>query len=231
MGDVRRLLAKLMPRSPSFGGGFGGIPDLTAQDIAAAVGMCPAGLGRELMCRLWWPDSAQGGARPLEAIMLASVMAEWLKRQRAVGLAKLAKLIAEGGDARVSLRAARSELTAAIANRWPKMTAGNAPAYRAICYAVLFEMSGPRQCPKCGGTGYVRGADKVQRPCQRCEKRGVVAYTDAERAASCLVTDGAYRSSWSGVYDYLYRHCVQEESESRAVLARRLGRAFEDDFA
>ena len=48
MTDPRRLVARLNPTTVRYDVGRGGIPDLTAQDIAAALAFVPAGLGREV---------------------------------------------------------------------------------------------------------------------------------------------------------------------------------------
>lgn len=59
MGNVRELLSSRMgPTTVKFDTGRGGTPDLTTQDIAAALAYVQDGLGRELLEALWWPESA-----------------------------------------------------------------------------------------------------------------------------------------------------------------------------
>lgn len=222
MADVRKLMAKLMPRSPSFGMGSGGVPDLTPQDVAAAIGMCPPGLGRELMCRLWWPDGAKSSEAQLEHIMMRGLLAESLRRRHALGVAKFAVHIAESGDPRISKARALSDLKQAQANSWPHFTRESAPTYRALCFAAIIEMGGPRQCKACGGSGYVKSKDGVIRPCTRCETRGVVPHTDVERAAWCGLSYSQFRQRWAEVYGWLFRHCVDEEALARKRLGIRL---------
>ncbi len=53
MAHVGKLLARLNPTTVRYDIGRGGMPELTPQDIAGALAMVPAGLGRELICRLW----------------------------------------------------------------------------------------------------------------------------------------------------------------------------------
>jgi hypothetical protein len=55
------------------------VPELTAQDIAAALAFVPAGLGREVLIACWWPDARNG----LQLIDFARevMFAKW-RRQR-----------------------------------------------------------------------------------------------------------------------------------------------------
>ncbi len=58
MTDPRRLLARLNPSTIRYDTLPGGVPELTAQDIAHALGLVPVGLGREVLQACWWPDGA-----------------------------------------------------------------------------------------------------------------------------------------------------------------------------
>ncbi|REN10513.1 hypothetical protein DSI35_10890, partial [Mycobacterium tuberculosis] len=73
MANVRELMARLGPSTVKFDTGRGGTPDLTNQDIAAALGMVPAGLGRELLEACWWPDGAALRRHKLRDAVIALV--------------------------------------------------------------------------------------------------------------------------------------------------------------
>lgn len=59
MADRREMLARLNAQTARFDvGQGGGAPSLTTSAIAAALGMVPAGLGREVMEAVYLPDGA-----------------------------------------------------------------------------------------------------------------------------------------------------------------------------
>lgn len=218
MTDVRKLLARLNPAVCRFDIGRGGLPELTPQDIAAAVGMVPAGLGRELMCRLWWPDGAQLATKELDALLRQAMFVEWLRRARRLEAAKLALHVAEE-DRHGSVHRARSEVEAARAECWPKV----GPAYKLLRVAVLDEMASPPQCQKCYGRGNVKTRTTVLVTCTACDGRGTVPVSDRQRAAALGVNESSFRRTWRGAYLWLLAHCTDAEAEARRQLSRRLG--------
>ncbi len=65
MGSAARLLARLAPKSMPRMPGQGGIPSLTPQDIAAALGLAARGsvrdrLAVEVLCLRHWPEAFDG---------------------------------------------------------------------------------------------------------------------------------------------------------------------------
>lgn len=219
MTDVRKLMARLNPAVCRFDIGQGGIPDLTPQDIAAAIGMVPAGLGRELMCRLWWPDGARLSPKELDAELRREILVEWLRRARRLESAKLQLHMAEE-DHHGSVQRARSEVEAARGDRWPSVCA----TYRRIRETVLAELESPPQCAKCHGRGFNINRAGVHIACVACEGRGWVPVSDRQRATSLGVNESTYRRCWRDVYQWLHAQCTDAEAMARRRLAARLNR-------
>lgn len=104
MTDVRKLLARLNPKQSQYEVGSGGIPTLTPQDIAAALGMVHDVLGREILCHVWWPDGAARSRQQLLDHLRDLQLGEWMARVRRLECANLAYHIAHeaAGTARPS---------------------------------------------------------------------------------------------------------------------------------
>jgi len=218
MADVRIMLARLNPSVCRMEPGGSGKGELSPQDIAAAIGLCRPGLGRELVCRLWWPDGAALSPEVLDAQLRQAILAEWMRRARDLQVARLAVHIAEDDPRhRGQFHAAKSALTEAKARMWPSV----GPTYRKIREAVLTELSGPRTCPECGGRGSVT-VGSLMRACGRCEGRGSIPHTDTARAEACGVREDAYRKTWRHPYEWLHALCAGEELAARHELAGRL---------
>lgn len=219
MTDVRKLMARLNPAVCRFDIGQGGIPDLTPQDVAAAIGMVPPGLGRELMCRLWWPDGARLAPKELDAELRRCLLVEWMRRARRLEAARLQAHIAEE-DRHGSVPRARAELADAKGEMWPKV----GPMYRRIRAAVLTEMAAPNNCARCGGRGHTISRSGVHVICPACEGRGWDAASDRQRAELLDINESSFRRYWRSVYDWLLAECTDKESRARAQLASRLKR-------
>lgn len=206
-----KLMARLGPKNVRFDVGAGGVPETTSTDVAHALGMVPAGLGRELLCRMWWPAAATVNARQLDDLLKEVQVAEWNRREAAMyqGLAAIA--CHEGGD---SLRRAQARYRKAHAERWPKWVMSvdmgyPNPVYPRIRRAVLLEMADPRQCPACGGAGDVVDGQGLKRVCERCEGAGQLAHGNTRRAEELRITESAYRQTWAPPYDWLLDKCSE----------------------
>lgn len=201
---VGKLMARLNAKNVRFDVGTGGLPELTPQDVAAALGMVPAGLGRELLCRLWWPDGSTLTARELSRLLLGTIQAEWARRESAMLDGLLAVAAHTGGE---SLRQAQRRYAAAHANRWPKYvvnaeTGETNKVYENLARCVVFELIEPKHCPACGGRGHVR-SETGPKKCDRCEGAGVVSYGNTRRARHLGVLESSYRQQWDRPYTWL----------------------------
>lgn len=198
------LLAKLNAKSPRMDGGFGGIPELTASDIAAAIAFVPEGLGREIMCRLWWPEGSLLTARELDRLLMNAQLAEWRERIDVMLTAQLRCAYAELPHERSRAHAA---LDAAKAKLWPRL--GPESCYEAIRRAVLAEMSSASLCPACKGRGYVPSPTTgAPVRCTGCNSTGRRKASDRMRAEMIERDESTYRRAWKPVYEWTEQLCL-----------------------
>lgn len=205
---VGKLMARLNPKNVRFDVGSGGIPELTSTDIAAALAFVDAGLGRELLCKVWWPDGAALTERQLIDYLEKVQRDEWSRRESAMldGLLAVASSGSKGQPIYAS----------AHANRWPRMVTvlQGLPvvvdAYAKVRKAVLAEMCSAGLCHKCAGRGVVRSDLNAITKCPGCEGSGHHRISERERGEACGMSWTAYREAWSRVYDWTYQKCMDE---------------------
>jgi hypothetical protein len=213
-------MARLNPKNVRFDVGSGGIPELTSTDIAAALAMVPAGIGRELLCRVWWPDGANLTARQLAAQMEHAQRAEWAERETRMLHATLAVAVHTGGE---SLRRAQRQYSEAHAARWPRWVADAeigtlSPGYSRVRAAVLTELCSPGLCPTCSGRGHRVDDYGVHVSCAGCKGSGRRAISDRWRAEALQITEAGYRHTWRGAYEWMYQLCADAiTSATRAM--------------
>jgi hypothetical protein len=230
MGNARELMARLGPTTVKFDIGRGGKPDLTNQDIAAALGMVPAGLGRELLEACWWPDGAALRRHKLRDAVIALVQPELLKQQRRLADARTELGIAQvcmgwAGAVTAAQRAERDRAATRLgqvkAQCWPISTLESLPTLAA---AVIDEIAKCPHCAACEGRGVVN-SDEVRVPCKPCEGSGLVAISDRRRAAAIGRDESTYRAKWRGVYEWLLQRMIEAEQEACWALSAALGKA------
>lgn len=225
MTDVRKLLARLNPRQSQYEIGSGGIPEMTPQDIAGALGMVRDELGRELLCHVWWPDGAQRTRPQLLDHLRDLQLAEWIGRMRRFEAATLAHHIAcedaDGthGRSRRGLYEARSELECAKGTLWPRI--GPQSRYLAIRQEVLAEMLDPHRCHLCHGAGEVM-LNAVRRDCPRCLGSGRAKVTDTDRASRIGCSQQTYAETWRDPYEWTLERCSHAERRAARELADAL---------
>ena len=213
-------LAKLGPKTVRFDIGAGGDPGLTPQDISAALGMTPAGLGRDMLEFCWAPDSFKPKARR-EALMsrLTEVqLLEHNERERVVARALFQ--VAIRGES------ARNLYNDALAQRWPSLVAKADPlefarGYEVIRLGVLEELRYPRQCPKCHSLE-PEGSKGAVKTCVRCLGQGVVEFGNTRRAQRFDIQRSAYIKTWQGPYEWLLARVREEMCEAGDALWKRL---------
>lgn len=216
MMRAAELMARLNPTNIRYDIGRGGLPELTAQDIAAAIGMVRPGLGRELMCRLWWPDGAQLAPKELDRLLMEAQLGEWRRRADQLITAQLRAEVADGERQR---RTAADAVEAAKVVQWPRVGPGS--PYAAIRLAVLAEMSAACLCPECRGRGFVMTEGKV-RGCAMCETTGRAKVSDRARAEMIGVNRETYRTNIAPVYEWLIDFCHAALEPARRDFLRRV---------
>ncbi|WP_329894335.1 hypothetical protein [Stenotrophomonas sp. SMYL20] len=208
--NPREMMARLGPSTVKFDiGRGGGKPDLTNQDIAAALGMVPAGLGRELLEACWWPDGAALRQGALRDAILSLVMPELARQARKLTEVHLDLQLAEAAVSfagrsptttqRNEVARCRSELAVARAATWPKNTADHLPA---IARAAIGELSGGNKCMACGGRQYSMEEAKVTM-CKECRGTGLEPNPDRRRALAIGCDPSDYPRRWRVVYEWI----------------------------
>lgn len=233
MSDGRELMARLGPSTVKFDTGRGGVPDLTNQDIAAALGMVPAGLGRELLEALWWPDSGMRRSQQLRQAVIGLVAPEYVRQQQALNVARTEFGIAKacmgwaGGpvtDAqRIEHRKAEARLEATRALCWPNNTMEQLGV---LTKAIVEEMGTCGCCRACQGLRIQSAKDGTGVvECEACEGAGVEARSGRERAAAIGADHSAYRRCWQPVYEWMLEHMRAAESIAARDFNRMVSRA------
>ncbi|KIS38451.1 hypothetical protein WJ66_00453 [Stenotrophomonas maltophilia WJ66] len=213
-------MARLGPSTVKFDiGRGGGKPDLTNQDIAAALGMVPAGLGRELLEACWWPDGAALRRHKLRDAVIALVTPELQRQQRRLAEARTDLGLAEvcigwGGSATAEQRAnrdaAQQRLGRVKAQCWPISTLESLPTLAA---AVIGEIAKRPHCSACEGRGQAMVGELLV-PCTVCGGSGLGPVSDRRRAAAIGRDEAAYRRTWKPVYEWLLSKMVEAEQEA-----------------
>lgn len=200
MTDPREMLARLNPTNVRFDvGRGGGNPELTNIDIAGALGMVPAGLGRNLLeYNAKHPDDRSKRDRVAIGDLLKAVaQAEWGRRAEAHiharVVAGLAAVVWEEGESRFDrdrrVGALQAKIPIARENMWPD---GVGQKVEAMLDSLLAEF--------CGS------------PRKTNEEMGVMLG---------LKSESGYRKVWAPIYQHLLDVMRDEEQEA----ARRLKRA------
>lgn len=220
---VSRQMARLNPANVKFDiGAGGGAPNLTPQDVAAAIGMVPDGLGRELLMHVHWPDAAKNRRSALLQLLTLAQLGEHNRREQAMQRALCQVAIADSGDKQRATQA----YSEAHMSRWPQIVVKAEPItfaepYGHIRLGVLEELAHPRICPECNGRDLTdrKGAAKT---CDRCLNTGTVQYGPTWRATRLGMQRAAFTERWQGPYQWLLASVREEMQEAILVLCRRL---------
>ncbi|KLD68462.1 hypothetical protein [Luteibacter rhizovicinus] len=203
-----KRLAMLNAKNCRFDIGSGGIPDIVATDVAAALGMVAAGIGREVLCRVWWPDGAKLSKDQLNDMVDALMRDEWAKREASMldGLLAIATRGSRGQGAYAT----------AHANRWPRLVITErglttlAEGYGKVRTAVLNELASAGLCPYCAGRGMTANTMGVYKTCAECTGAGHLRLSDRGRAELAGFSWKTYREGWATVYDWTFQRCTDD---------------------
>jgi hypothetical protein len=207
-----KLMARLNAKNVRFDVGAGGAPELTSTDVAAALAMVPAGLGRELLCRVWWPDGAALNAAELRTLLDGVLFGEWRARADAMVTAQIR--VATAGNSADRQRSARSALDTAKGRMWPSIC----ETYTRLRDTVVEELADPKLCPDCHGRGHVVAGELV-RACTRCQGSGRSPRGPNWRAQRLGMLHQSY-PRWDGVYEWLLSKCTDELLAADRAMAR-----------
>lgn len=227
--NVRKMMARLNTPGARLGvGGRGGAPELTPQDVAAALGCITDPLSREVFIRVWWPDGAQLSLQALQQAFALKLLAEVRARDQAVSAAKeqlsraetarryRAAPTAEDAEA---IRAAQRTLAIAQAKVWP----WSSEAHQRVLQAALHELCHPNHCTACGGTGEMLQDERIV-ACPACDGVGIVPVSDRQRARLLGRDLKTYLEGWwQPMYEWTYRLIADAERDGARQAAKLLG--------
>lgn len=223
------LVAWLNPRTIRYDVGRGGIPSITPQDVAAALGIARGQepLGVEIILQRSAPDLAALSARDRRGMVADLAIREHCRRQRALIRAGEAKTTAElrmefRMATRLDLQDATQRHEQARAEAWPRL----GPTWAKLIELIDCEQAAHGRCKACGGTGEIWIPTAVglsaRATCRKCGGSGVEQTSGRRRAEQIGVTEGAWRTTWTRPHDWLSAECERSRLAARRVAARAL---------
>lgn len=209
MNEARELLSsRTGPRALSFDGSIGGP---STEEIVGALAYVPAGLGRELLEALWWPDSGQRRREQLRQAVVSLVAPEFTRQMHALADARTDYGIAKasmGWCGRAVTEVQRRELIRteralddARAAAWPNNTMEQLGV---LAGAVIAEMAGACECSRCWGKKVLLDpaiAGVVS--CENCGGSGFDPLSGRKRATAIGADWSAYSRFWRPVYEWM----------------------------
>jgi hypothetical protein len=223
MSHHGELMARLNAKNVRFDvGAGGGAPDLTPQDIAAALGFTPNGAGVELVVHVYWPDGAKRRRDALLAMLTHAQLIEHNRREQDVSRALQAVVISTPA----TKPGATHQYSVAHLARWPLWITKLEPlevaeGYRHICLGVLEELAHPRACPVCNGRE-LRTRRGTKKTCERCFGYGKVSYGPSWRAKRLGMQRAAFVERWQAPYLWLLDYAREEMQDAETLLKRAL---------
>ncbi|WP_238381643.1 hypothetical protein [Stenotrophomonas maltophilia] len=209
MNEARELLSsRTGPRALSFDGSIGGP---STEEILAALAYVPAGLGRELLEALWWPESGQRRREQLRQAVVSLVAPEFTRQMHALADARTDYGIAKasmgwcGGSVteaqRRELVRTEKALEDARAAAWPNNTMEQLGV---LAGAVIEEMAGACECSHCGGKKALPNPSVSGIvSCDSCGGSGFDPLSGRKRAAAIGADWSAYSRFWRPVYEWM----------------------------
>lgn len=187
MNNVRELLARLNPTVARLeGAAGGGVVELSNIDIAGALGMVPAGIGRDLLELLHGPDPSRGDIlRVLEGITRMALeernrrSKDYADARATWGIAECMARFNRDRDERTvrHLEILKARVAIARDRLWPERLEERMPEIATVAI------------------GYMKG--------ERLSNR--------ERATALGVGDSTYREGWAEVVDWLLTQMLEAE--------------------
>ncbi|MBA0310410.1 hypothetical protein D7Y33_05170 [Stenotrophomonas maltophilia] len=231
MNEARELLSsRTGPRALSFDGSIGGP---STEEILAALAYVPAGLGRELLEALWWPESGQRRREQLRQAVVGLVAPEFTRQMHDLADARTEFGIAKasmgwgGGTVtdvqRRELRRAEQALEDARAAAWPNNTMEQLGV---LAGAVIEEMAGACECSRCGGKKVLVApsiAGIVN--CDSCGGSGFDPLSGRKRAAAIGADWSAYSRFWRPVYEWMLFNFRAAEARAARQFRKALTQA------
>lgn len=194
--DVREKLAQLNPSSVRYDVCPSGAGS-TENPYAMALGFVPAGMGRDLLEYLYWPDGAILRGAAIYQGVVRVAMKEWATRMQAhtdarctYGLAEtLAKYAKDRSPATVrNLAILQARVAVARDNLWPEKLEDKLPM---LVPMLLRAMKGEK-------------------------------HSNVDRAKAMGINESSYRERWSKVYEWMLTKMIDEEQAAARAMEQAL---------
>lgn len=194
--DVREKLAQLNASSVRYDVCPSGAGS-TENPYAMALGFVPAGMGRDLLEYLYWPDGAILRGAAIYQGVVRVAMKEWATRMQAhtdarctYGLAEtLAKYAKDRSPATVrNLAILQARVAVARDNLWPERLEDKLPM---LVPMLLRAMKGEK-------------------------------HSNVDRAKAMGINESSYRERWSKVYEWMLTKMIDEEQAAARAMEQAL---------
>ena len=206
--EVAKIFGRFNPKVCRFDVGIGGLQEFDTHDYLAALSYMKSEFGRDLLCRMYWPEGAKLSLEELKKGMYARLVDEWVKREYDMLMA-IPGLPDGGGTLQRFQRA--------DARRWPGMAIDkdgkpkHDPRYASLCHAALTELFTADPCKTCNGLGEITDADGVKFECLVCLGFGRKAWGYRTRAKAIGVNEKSYKEQgWDRAYVWAVRTMLKE---------------------
>lgn len=214
------MLCRLNTPSFRFAAGSGGIPDITTQDIAAALGMVRNKFGADVLTYLHCPGMIDPDQ--FEVGLLERLRAECHRQGDEQVNAELRYLLNAGK--RQTLENLGSLTRRKAEKGWPLFDAANFGTYARLVSAVLKEVKAGNLCSHCNGTGMASETAGMVRNCQHCAGTGSPAEPQRPRAARMGVSQSTFLRNWQAPFQWLLGEMVTAMTAANDEFRRSLGR-------
>jgi hypothetical protein len=216
--SVDELLGRLEATTVKFDLGRGGLPTLTPQDIAAALGMCQDKRAAKVY-QCFAGETAD--PKELDFIVATIQFEEWRNRADRMLEAQLAVAsadMAERGRTEAKRRA-KMLMDGAKAAMWPALVE---ETYASMRRAIIKEFRNPKICPTCNGRKAVKNGDLLVE-CLTCLGTGKSAVSNRRRSHEMGISDSNYIRTWGKVYEWTYRQINDMICDGRESFRKALG--------
>ncbi|MCU1053268.1 hypothetical protein JAK47_01745 [Stenotrophomonas maltophilia] len=169
----------------------------TENPYAMALGFVPAGMGRDLLEYLYWPDGAALRGAAIYRSIVKVLMAEWSRRQSLLASARAAYGMAasianfnrrQDEATKREIEILKSRVAVARQNAWPDNVEDRLPL---LIPLLLRAMKGEK-------------------------------LSGVERAKAMNMSESAYREGWNSAYEWGLTAMIDAEAEAARAMERAL---------
>lgn len=229
---MSELLARLNTPTFRLSVGSGGIPDITTQDIAAALGMVRNRFGADALAFLHCPGMID--ETRFQVDMLNRLRDE-CERQNDESVNRELSYLLNSGRRRTLERL--RDFNAGKSKLWPQFDAANFGRYASLVASVMGEVKKGALCSPCKGSGMINicrdTEDRLMRMvegaplsgmCRSCSGTGTHPDPQRARAARMKISQPVFQRTWATPYAWLLSDFLAAAAEANSEFRSALGR-------